>query len=280
VIKLTRSRAKTSIPTSFKGANLAKKAKALIALYYDARTKGTSIDFSSAPWKPAKDALKKETGGKCAYCEASTETVAHGDVEHFRPKSIYWWLAFCYDNYLFACQLCNQTYKGNNFPVFGPRVLAPEMPDTAPIDQELDALAASLTLDAQVLSDAHLVALWSPEDAYLVNPYFEDPSLLFGYEVDIANEEIWIRSAGGGRADRAVDAAERFLGLNRETLRRDRFTAYAELLVLRAVIQEPSLQDQTRMLVEQHIAGLQKQRHPFSGMLRWFAVNLGLPGPA
>lgn len=280
MIKLTRSRAATAIPASFKGANLIKKAKILIALYYTAQAQGASMDFDSAAWKPAKGALKKETGGKCAYCEASTETVAHGDVEHFRPKSVYWWLAFCYDNYLFACQLCNQTFKGDNFPVFGTRALTPIMPAAKPNGPALDQLAVSLTLDAEALTDGHFVTLWSPEEAHLVNPYFEDPAPLFAYEVDVANEEIWIRSTGGARADRAVESAAKFLGLNRETLRRDRFTSYAELLVFKEVLNEPALQETTRKMVERHIANLQRQRHPFSGMLRWFAANWGLPGPA
>ena len=68
-------------------------------------------------WKAAKPQLKLETGGKCAYCESPTDTVAHGDVEHFRPKSKYWWLAYCYDNYLYACQICNQVHKGDEFPI-------------------------------------------------------------------------------------------------------------------------------------------------------------------
>ena len=67
---------------------------------------------SSRVWKAAKPQLKIESGGKCAYCESPTDTVAHGDVEHFRPKSVYWWLAYCYDNYVYACQICNQVLQG------------------------------------------------------------------------------------------------------------------------------------------------------------------------
>jgi hypothetical protein len=79
------------------------------------RAAGT-LEFNSNVWKAAKPQLKLETGGKCAYCESPTDTVAHGDVEHYRPKSKYWWLAYCYENYLYACQICNQVYKGDEFP--------------------------------------------------------------------------------------------------------------------------------------------------------------------
>ena len=52
---------------------------------------GGPLEFKSTVWKAGKPQLKRETGGKCAYCESPTDTVAHGDVEHFRPKSKYWW---------------------------------------------------------------------------------------------------------------------------------------------------------------------------------------------
>lgn len=279
MIKLQRNRSATAIPASFRGAKLRQKALALIDLYYAAQSNGGKWAFKSSTWKPAKGAMKRESHSKCAYCEASTETVAHGDVEHFRPKSIYWWLAFCFDNYLFACQLCNQTYKGDNFPLVGVAATAPQLPAVKPVGPGLDALISQLTLEAETLQDNHLVALWAPEDADLVNPYFEDPAPLFSYEVDPANEEIWIRSAGGDRADRAVAAAEAYLGLNRETLRRDRFAAYAPFMVFRDVLGDPRLQDATRRQVERQMRDMQRAQRPFSGMQRWFAAQWGLPGP-
>jgi hypothetical protein len=47
-------------------------------------------EFNSNVWKVAKPQLKLESGSKCAYCESPTDSVAHGDVEHYRPKSKYW----------------------------------------------------------------------------------------------------------------------------------------------------------------------------------------------
>jgi 5-methylcytosine-specific restriction endonuclease McrA len=72
---------------------------------------GGKVEFDAGHWKPGKKQLKAESFGKCAYCEAPTTVVAHGDVEHFRPKNVYWWLAYCYDNHLFACQICNQSQE-------------------------------------------------------------------------------------------------------------------------------------------------------------------------
>ncbi len=50
---------------------------------------------------------------KCAYCEQRIEGY---HVEHYRPKSIYYWLAYSWDNLLFCCSLCNST-KLNAFEV-------------------------------------------------------------------------------------------------------------------------------------------------------------------
>lgn len=42
---------------------------------------------------------------KCAYCEQRIEGY---HIEHYRPKSIYYWLAYSWDNLLFCCSRCNQ----------------------------------------------------------------------------------------------------------------------------------------------------------------------------
>ena len=53
---------------------------------------------------------------KCAYCE-SRITKMYNDVEHYRPKSIYYWLGYDWNNLLYACDLCNRTFKNNSFPL-------------------------------------------------------------------------------------------------------------------------------------------------------------------
>ncbi|MEZ5329022.1 MAG: hypothetical protein R3F19_28590 [Verrucomicrobiales bacterium] len=76
-------------------------------------------EFDSSIWKKAKDQLLKETHDKCAYCEAPTAVVTYGDVEHYRPKSKYWWQAYCMSNYLVSCAICNQRFKKDKFPIDG-----------------------------------------------------------------------------------------------------------------------------------------------------------------
>ena len=50
---------------------------------------------------------------KCAYCEQKMERY---NVEHYRPKKIYYWLAFSWDNLIMACPTCNG-YKDIHFEI-------------------------------------------------------------------------------------------------------------------------------------------------------------------
>lgn len=68
-------------------------------------------------YQDVKDALHALYHKKCAFCEQRIE-VPH--VEHFRPKSIYYWLAYSWDNLLLACSTCNSN-KGNRFEIKGER---------------------------------------------------------------------------------------------------------------------------------------------------------------
>ncbi len=278
MIRLKRQRTKSAIPVAFRGDKLKAKSRKLIDAFYLAQATDAKIAFSASEWKSAKAALKKDTGGKCAYCEAPTDIVAHGDVEHFRPISAYWWLAYCFDNYLYSCQICNQTYKGNKFPIAGTLAPTVEMPDQLPAGAALDRLVDNLSLDSSVLDDKHFAQLWVDEDADLPNPYLEDPSRYFVYEVDDNNEEVWIRSASGARAGRALAAAEACLGLNRETLRRERYNNYRMLAVLNQVIQA-NVSAAALQIATSEIRKMQHHSEPFAGMRRWFAAEWGLPGP-
>ena len=77
-----------------------------------------------------KTALKTLQYSKCCFCEAKITHIAYGDVEHFRPKAAYkrtitdtyqypgyYWLAYDWENLFFSCQICNQRFKGNLFPL-------------------------------------------------------------------------------------------------------------------------------------------------------------------
>lgn len=59
-------------------------------------------------------------GRSCAYCDRELPGNDRGDVEHFRPKDFYWWLAYRFENYLLSCSVCNSSYKRNLFPILPP----------------------------------------------------------------------------------------------------------------------------------------------------------------
>ncbi len=63
-----------------------------------------------------RDQLLEDQHYKCAYCE-SRITREYNDVEHYRPKSIYYWLGHDWNNLFYSCDLCNRTYKKTNFPL-------------------------------------------------------------------------------------------------------------------------------------------------------------------
>lgn len=60
-----------------------------------------------------KDALEKETHGKCAYCESKIKHISYGDIEHILPKNknarpdlyVKW------ENLTLACEQCNRSGK-------------------------------------------------------------------------------------------------------------------------------------------------------------------------
>lgn len=64
-----------------------------------------------------KDDLFAMQARKCCYCEKLEEQPKYRDVEHFRPKSTYWWLAWTWENLLFSCIDCNREYKREQFPL-------------------------------------------------------------------------------------------------------------------------------------------------------------------
>lgn len=125
MIRLYRTRTEDVIDAAFRGA---KRIAYNVALLKMQREKACNSAYNfvfSEIWGKAKPQLMKETNYKCAYCEKSIGTsdkkgiqaTSYADVEHYRPKKGgYEWLAYCYDNYLYACEVCNRSYK-TDFPI-------------------------------------------------------------------------------------------------------------------------------------------------------------------
>lgn len=97
---------------------------------YDSGTAKFTIQSSIYGDASVKTQLIDEQHGKCCFCEADFTANGYGDVEHFRPKAGYtekrtsklmrpgyYWLAYDWNNLFFSCQICNQRFKKNYFPL-------------------------------------------------------------------------------------------------------------------------------------------------------------------
>jgi hypothetical protein len=272
MIPLIRIRTASAINAIYRGADKRERDKELMIgqkeFLVDSFKK---VQFKSTFWKKAKVQLKKESKGKCAYCEANTEVVAHGDVEHYRPKSIYWWLAYTYDNYLFACQICNQVYKSDNFPIGGTLFPGPNI--TSSSDRgEIEALAGNISPDPidinlsytlQTYLDAHIA-----EHPFLLNPYFDDPTMLIGYDADDITEEVSIIPVNAA-AKPYIDAMEDFYGINRIELKNFRYSIFSKFRLFKKAL--ASLTDvPIRKEVKKQIDDMLSDRYLFAGMNRYF----------
>ncbi len=191
MIKLRRHRSPDAIPARYRGEKRIDNNRKLMALLLDDQPPNSSF------WRDSKPQLKVEANSKCAYCEAHTATVVYGDVEHYRPKSVYWWLAYCYDNYLFACSICNQQYKSAWFPRHGDPWPEPPLSLEGPDEQDR-ALADALSPDPLEPGDEweRFQRRSQAEEAGLINPYETDPEPLLAWRADAVCKEVWLSPRG------------------------------------------------------------------------------------
>lgn len=82
--------------------------------------------------KEVRKTLKSIYNDKCAYCEQriifpkKNQNKSAGNdltIEHFRPKTVYYWLAYSWDNLLPVCYDCNR-HKEDDFDVLGTKITA------------------------------------------------------------------------------------------------------------------------------------------------------------
>lgn len=82
--------------------------------------------------KAVKTALKAAYKNKCAFCEqklSNNENFPNQlTIEHFRPKSRYYWLAYSYDNLLPTCSDCNSA-KDNDFETLVSTIIKIDAPE-------------------------------------------------------------------------------------------------------------------------------------------------------
>lgn len=134
-------------------------------------------------YRVAAEPLWRAQGRKCCYCECPLPRPSYNDVEHFRPKTRairspgmptdgYWWLAWTWENLLFACSFCNRTGKNDRFPLEqGSPILVPEQAppgDERPLlidpslAQDCDPLEEIAFVPERVKIESRWVTRWRP----------------------------------------------------------------------------------------------------------------------
>ncbi len=120
-------------------------------------------------YKKSKEQLEKQFHKKCAYCE--TEYITNSDtwIEHYRPKSEYYWLAYDWSNLLPTCTKCNRS-KSAKFPLIN----GGEKVNTPPI-RNGQLRISQCKADKSPLID---------EKPYILHPKIDEPKKYFDFKID------------------------------------------------------------------------------------------------
>lgn len=274
MISLIRNRTKTAIHKNFTGDFRFNFNKELIRQEIKiAKNELENRIFDSKRWAVSKKQLFTETFDKCAYCETSTKVVAHGDVEHFRPKNKYWWLAYCYENYLVSCSICNEIHKRDKFPVLNSNVSFPIIDKNL---SEIDIEELSKILNPEPF-DKDSIALFmtfnQEEKPLLINPYYQDPELFFAYEVDEIIKSVNVVPLTP-QVEPFVKATVEIYGLNRKELQDLRFKIFEIYDLFKLTLKENGISSQTRQKVLKQIEKMKLPDAQFAGMIRFFDRTL------
>ncbi|MBW8050571.1 MAG: hypothetical protein FVQ77_09570 [Cytophagales bacterium] len=216
-------------------------------------------DFPSY-WLPeARKTLWEHQNKKCCFCEREREEKRESDLEHYRPKAKvndepkhngYWWLAYNWENYLFSCKPCNETYKGNQFPLMsaGQRAF-----------QESDDLDLELPV--------------------LLDPYKDNPESAISFDWDSCND-LFVKAVNHPQHDtdeRGRNTIE-IVGLNRPGLPEERARI---LLTLKGydTLMSYGLLKGNKVIIDQaavHIKRETSSKKTFTGFRRAFFRKMGM----
>jgi hypothetical protein len=120
-------------------------------------------------WRRAKFWLEPLAGAKCWYCESPIGRFDN-PVDHFRPKGAvkeradhpgYWWLAFEWSNYRYACGWCNSFRRSHRGPTSGGKHDHFPIKDEATrASKETDAIADEFPLLLDPIRPGDAEHLW------------------------------------------------------------------------------------------------------------------------
>lgn len=213
MVKITKKKSDTP------GSLATTGAKEIAALKKMTKAKLLAYKYKSSLYGSAdvKNKLKQLQNDKCCFCEATVSVVTHGDVEHFRPKAGwmqkdkdaltkpgYYWLAYDFTNLFLSCQICNQKYKKNYFPLANPDKRA---------KKHTDKLSA--------------------EKSLIIDPGKDDPSKYLSF-----NKEMIVAINNNEKGKETINRT----GLNRPEILKSRFE-YLETLQVLADIARKNLPD-------------------------------------
>ena len=216
---------------------------------YDAGVKKFKFDSKIYGHKEVKSRLIELQHGKCFLCESKLLHIGYGDVEHFRPKGGwvqdnelmnepgYYWLAYDWSNLFLSCQICNQQFKKNLFPLQTPA-----------------SRAASHHSDIK------------NEDPYFIHMADEDPEAFITF-----NEEVPKAVDGSIRGKITIDR----LGLARELLNEERRKTLQKVKDIYRLAKgypdtNPVLKQEAKEVVTKYYNEAQKDDTEYASMLRSF----------
>ena len=104
----------------FKDMPILMKEKSYIQkleILLEKKKRGEKVEIEGYAPPNVKKKLVEIFFNTCAFCESNISEGHHYDTEHFRPKSIYYWLAFEWSNFLLSCRKCNSDCKDEQFPI-------------------------------------------------------------------------------------------------------------------------------------------------------------------
>ena len=278
MIKLNRVRTSPPVHENFFGAKrIAANLKLLKQKRDGELDKKGDNKWNSGFWKEAKPQLLIESNNKCAYCETPTRVVAYGDVEHFRPKSVYWWLAYSYENYLPSCTACNQEYKKDFFRLENKKnQLAGLKLTAAATDADLEELAPTLTVDPVDDAQGHKLEDYekglASEKTLLINPYTDDPTIHFAYLPILENSEVIVVPTEK-KYEKVVRACQDLFGINRKELLDFRFQWYCFYMTIRHTLADNLISARTRTMNENRLREMLRDRSAYAGMIRYFETK-------
>lgn len=216
-----------------------------------------SDDFESKFWRgDVKEELWRHHRSKCCYCEQRRALKRESDVEHYRPKSSvyedpdhsgYWWLAYEWTNYLYACKYCNQEHKKNHFPL-------------------LDDMARAQGPDDDL----------EKERPFLINPIDEDPIdyICFDWQ---SSDGLLVKAIGLDEDGRGTNTIK-LTGLNRPDLMKERADV---ILTLRTLVRTMMYGEHLglELIINRTAEEIRKETaadKPFAGFRRAYFRSAGL----